>query len=42
VNRDDVVKGAEELEVDLNDHIAFVIEAMQGVAADLSLEGSPE
>jgi len=42
VNRDDVIKGAEELEVDLNDHIAFVIEAMQGVAADLGLEGSPE
>ncbi len=42
VNRDDIVKGAEELGVDLNDHIAFVIEAMQGVAADLGLEGTPE
>ncbi|HEV8189969.1 MAG TPA: HDIG domain-containing protein [Ktedonobacterales bacterium] len=41
VNRDDIVKGAEELEVDLNEHIAFVIEAMQGVAADLGLEGIP-
>ena len=40
VNRDDVIKGAEELGVDLNDHIAFVIEAMQGVAADLGLEGA--
>ncbi len=40
VNREDIVKGAEELDVDLNDHITFVIEAMQGVAADLGLEGA--
>jgi predicted hydrolase (HD superfamily) len=42
VNRDDVIKGAEELGVDLNEHIAFEIEAMQGVAAELGLEGTPE
>ena len=41
VNRDDIVKGAEELGVDLNDHIAFVIAAMDDAAADLGLEGTP-
>src|SRR5690242_20025290 len=29
VNRDDVVNGAEELGIDLNEHIAFVIEALR-------------
>ncbi len=37
VNRDDIVEGAQDLEVDLNEHIAFVIEAMQGVAEELGL-----
>ena len=37
VNRDDIVKGAEELGVDLDAHIAEVIEAMRPVAADLGL-----
>ena len=37
VNRDDVYKGAEELGVDLNEHIAFVIAAMRPIAADLGL-----
>lgn len=41
VNRDDIVKGADELGVDLNEHIAFVIEAMDGAAAELGLEGTP-
>lgn len=40
VNRDEVVKGAEELGVELNDHIAEVIEAMRAVADDLGLSGS--
>jgi putative nucleotidyltransferase with HDIG domain len=40
VNRDEVVKGAEELGVELNDHIADVIEAMRAVADDLGLAGS--
>jgi putative nucleotidyltransferase with HDIG domain len=40
VNRDDIVKGAEELGVELNDHIAEVIEAMQGVADELGLRGT--
>ncbi|MGQ9630811.1 MAG: HD domain-containing protein [bacterium] len=38
VSRDGIAKGAEELGVDLNDHIATVIEAMRGVARELGLE----
>lgn len=41
VNRDDIVKGAEELGVDLNEHITFVIAAMDAEAAALGLEGTP-
>lgn len=41
VNRDDIVKGAEELGVDLNEHITFVIAAMDAEAASLGLEGAP-
>ena len=37
VNRDDVYKGAEGLGVDLNEHIAFVIEALRPIARDLGL-----
>jgi putative nucleotidyltransferase with HDIG domain len=37
VNRDDVVNGAEELGVDLNEHIAFVIQAMRPIARELGL-----
>jgi len=40
VSRDDIVNGAEELGVDLDEHIAFCIEAMKRVAVDLGLEGS--
>lgn len=40
VNRDDVINGANELGVDLDEHIAFVIAAMQGCASDLGLAGS--
>src|SRR5579863_579343 len=42
VNRDDLVKGAELLGVDLNEHIAFVIEAMSSVAETLGLAGTQE
>jgi len=40
VNRDDVINGAQELGVELDDHISFVISAMQARAADLGLSGS--
>ncbi len=37
VNRDDIVNGAAELGVDLDEHIAFVLEAMRGIKGDLGL-----
>ncbi len=40
VNRDDVYRGAEELGVDLDAHIAFVIEALAGVAPEIGLARS--
>lgn len=40
VNRDDVVKGAQELGVDLDQHIQFVIDAMRQCAASLGLAGT--
>ena len=39
VNRDDVINGATELGVDLDEHITFVIAAMQERSADLGLSG---
>ena len=39
VSREDVITGAEELGVDLDTHIAFVIGAMQSVAAEIGLAG---
>ncbi len=41
VNRDDIVNGAEQLGVDLNEHIAFVIAAMTEEADALGLRGTP-
>jgi len=40
VNRDDVINGAQELGVDLDEHISFVIAAMKERAEDLGLAGS--
>jgi len=40
VNRDDIVNGAADLGVELEQHIAFCIEAMKGVAVELGLDGS--
>ena len=37
VNRDDVYRGAEELGVDLDEHIAFVVRALTGVAREIGL-----
>lgn len=39
VNREDIIQGAAELGVDLDEHIAFVIEAMKGIAKELGLDG---
>jgi putative nucleotidyltransferase with HDIG domain len=41
VSREDVVSGAEELGVDLDEHIQFVIDAMRREAAAIGLEGTP-
>jgi putative nucleotidyltransferase with HDIG domain len=40
VNRDDIINGAADLGVDLEEHIAFCIEAMKGIAAELGLAGN--
>ena len=40
VNRDDIVNGAAELGVSLDDHIAIVLDAMRGIAPILGLAGS--
>jgi len=40
VNRDDVINGAHELGVDLDEHISFVIASMQARSADLGLAGT--
>ena len=42
VNRDDLVKGAAELNIDLDEHIANVIEAMSSIADRLGLAGIQE
>ena len=39
VNREDIYKGANELGVDLDEHIAFCIRALEGNAAALGLDG---
>lgn len=41
VNRDDIYRGAGELEMDLDEHIAFVVKALEGVAPQIGLAGSP-
>jgi predicted hydrolase (HD superfamily) len=41
VSREDVVNGAQELGVDLDEHIQFVIEAMRREAVAIGLEGTP-
>ena len=38
VDRDDLIRGAEDLGVDLSEHIAFCIAALQPIAGDLGLQ----
>jgi predicted hydrolase (HD superfamily) len=40
VNRDEIITGAVALGVDLDEHIAFCIVALQGIADKLGLDGS--
>lgn len=40
VNRDDVIQGAEDLGVDLDEHITVVIGAMRGISGELGLDGA--
>jgi len=40
VNRNDIVQGAAELGVNLEEHIAFCIDAMKAIPAELGLDGS--
>ena len=42
VNRDEVYQGAEELGVDLDEHIAFVIAALRPIAPELGLRTGAE
>ena len=37
VNRDDILRGAEELGIDLDEHISFVVESMKPVAQQIDL-----
>ena len=40
VHREDIIQGAADLGVDLEEHIAFCIQAMQSIAGELGLDGS--
>ena len=40
VNRDDIINGSADLGVDLDEHIAFCIEALKPIAKELGLDGS--
>ncbi len=42
INRRDIERGAADLGIELNEHIAIVLEAMQGIADDLGLAGPPQ
>ncbi len=42
VSRDDIINGAAELGVELDEHIDFCIQAMRARAADLGLEGTAQ
>jgi predicted hydrolase (HD superfamily) len=42
VSRDDIVRGAADLGIDLNEHIQFVIDAMAAIADRLGLAGGTD
>ncbi len=39
VSREDMIEGARDLGVELDEHIGFVLGAMQGIASELGLDG---
>ncbi len=39
VNREDIIRGAEQLGVELDEHISFIVESMKPVAAQIDLTG---
>ena len=39
VHREDIVEGASELGLNLEEHIAFCVEAMKAISRDLGLDG---
>jgi predicted hydrolase (HD superfamily) len=39
VNREEIERGAEELGVELWEHVSIVLEAMKGIAAEIGLDG---
>jgi putative nucleotidyltransferase with HDIG domain len=41
VHREDIVEGAADLGLSLEEHIAFCIDAMKAIAGELGLDGSP-
>ena len=40
VHREDIIEGAADLRIDIEEHIAFCIEAMKAIARELGLDGS--
>ena len=42
VSREDIFEGAADLDMEVADHVGVVLEAMQGIAEELGLEGEPE
>ena len=40
VRREDITRGAEELGLPLDEHVGVVIQALQGIASELGLEGT--
>ncbi len=42
VSREDIIEGADDLDMDVSEHVGVVLEAMKNIAGQLGLEGSPE